>query len=969
MKSRDLLFIILLSFLIVPHLRSQTADQKLYRLYAEDKSLIQNIESTGVNVYDFRVGKYVDIIATPQQAEQLKGDGLRIEFLANDFVELSGFNPELKTGAGYHDYQETVDELNALAIAYPNITRLDTIGESVLGRHICRIKISDNPELDEDEPPILMVGNHHANEVLSIEATLFQINYLLENYGVDQEVTDWVNNMEIWYIPTVNPDGREAVRRTNENGVDLNRNYGFQHTAEGNHGLPFSEPETQAVRDHAAEFPPIMSLTYHTSGQLVLYAWTHTDEGCPDSTSQVYLGNIIAESIPTAQAPPNSHYELRQGGRWYFTAGEYCDYMYAIHNTMAFTVEMWTRQTPDASVIPAVVQANLGGMIALFRQVNKAGVTGLVTEKSSGEPLVATIDIPSIDDQGKLSPRMTDAVYGRYYRYLAPGDYEISITAPGYRTIIQEITISADSLIHLNVEMEPAPIVLVDEVTILDNESGSIIGNGNGEVNLGERLGLLVNLVNNNSILARSSSLKIYSSSPYLNIIKDSVFYGDIASGQTVQPTDTLLFELAPNCPDAELIDIELIISDNEGPGWSETISIEAFTPSMILGKVTIDDSNANSSGTFDNGEVADVVIEMENQGRQAISSPILVIETEDPYFVIHVDHVQLTQIGANQKGLFTFLVELSEVAPNLHLADFKATISGAEGYTVQREFRLHNIRGFYDDFESGVNGWTHGSYQTTSNNHDDWQLGKPAGKAGDPDAAYSGENCWGTDMGWEWYANDTWNGEYQSNVYNYLKSPVIDCSGLSKVGLRYMRWLNTRIRDYGRILVNGNEVWKSEQRGHSDYDWTEETIDISQYADNNPSVIITFELESNSSGNLGGWNIDDVIIAHGLSGNVASETIEIESADALLDCYPNPFTHQLTIPYYLFASGDFRIDIYDSFGRGVRNLLDTNQTAGSHQIHWDGTGDKGDELGSGQYFVRMTTKNGSIVKGVMLLK
>ena len=115
-------------------------------------------------------------------------------------------------------------------------------------------------------------------------------------------------------VRAVEPDGRENVTRRNVNSVDLNRNYSFQFTPGGSHGpSPFSEPETQAMRDFVAVHPPIMTLTYHTSGQLILYSWTHTDGLAPDRPILMQVGGTVADSCD---------YTLRQGGDWYFTAGE-----------------------------------------------------------------------------------------------------------------------------------------------------------------------------------------------------------------------------------------------------------------------------------------------------------------------------------------------------------------------------------------------------------------------------------------------------------------------------------------------------------------------------------------------------------------------------------------------------------------------------------------------------------------------
>ena len=966
------IFIFALSLIFILPVRSfaQQPGQKLYRIYSENFAGLRDIEKSGITVYNSKIDFYLDVFATPAQIKELGREGIEAEFIADSFSEL--VESRLKTGSyeDYHNHQETIDLLDDFAKAFPGITKLDTIGYSVLGRAICCIKISDNPDRDEDEIPILMVGNHHGNEVLSVEATLYQIDFLLNNYEIDPEVTRWINEMEIWYIPMLNPDGREAIRRTNENGVDLNRNYSFAHTPSANHGMtPFSEPETRAVRDLAAQYPPALSLTYHTSGRLVLLPWTHTDEAAPDSLALTYLGTKIAESITFPVGTSTGHYELRQGGDWYFTEGEYCDYFYATHNTQAFTVEMWTSQTPPADVIPQVIERNLEGMKTMFRQAGKAGVTGRVTDKISGLPVLAKIDFPVFDKQGKLPDRFPDQQYGRYYRYLAPGSYTMEATAPGYRRITREIEISADSLIHLDLSMEPAPELQLRVVELADSPGERISGNGDGLINTGETPGIFITLYNDQLITAEETFLKVSTTSPFMEFLTDSLYFGTIAHFSEKKSQDTILFNLNPDCPDGEILDFIVEISDKEGLGWKEHFSFEAYTPSISLADVIIKDSSGNNNGILDNGETAVVEVIIENQGRQAINDIEVLISSADEYFQILTDQIELSYLDMNQKAVLEFQVSLNQQTPSNYMTYILADLSCREGYEKQIQIQLDNIFGFFDDFEKGENGWTHASYQVSSNHHDDWQLGTPAGKGGDPSSAYSGYNCWGTDMGWDSYMGDSWNGEYQNNVYNYLQSPAINCSGMTGVGLRYMRWLNTRVSDFARIKVNDVIVWQSSVRGHSDLEWTRELIDISDIADGNPDVRITFELETSNSNTLGGWNLDDVLVADKLAQSSTAGPLELNDPSILLDCYPNPFSNSTIVDYRVVLGGQVDIYIMDISGRRIRNLVSCQHLPGNYSALWDAKNNSGRQVAQGLYYITFSTGAYTSTKKLVYLK
>jgi len=165
----------------------------------------------------------------------------------------------------------------------------------------------------------------------------------------------------------------------------------------------------------------------------------------------------------------------------------------------------------------------------------------------------------------------------------------------------------------------------------------------------------------------------------------------------------------------------------------------------------------------------------------------------------------------------------------------------------------------YLEDFESGEGGWTHGTFGDTSNDQDDWQYGVPGGESGDPSVAGGGFRCWGNDL-----AIGNFNGAYQNDVHNFLRSPSIDCSNSTSTFLRFKRWLTVQRSpsDRARIRVNGQIVWVNPSSANLiDENWTEVEYDISSLADGNPSVEIEFSLLTNGSQTFGGWTVDDVEI------------------------------------------------------------------------------------------------------------
>jgi hypothetical protein len=125
----------------------------------------------------------------------------------------------------YHDYNSLTRFLRDINTLFADITQLYSIGQSVEGREIWVMEISDNPGVVEpNEPEFKYVGNMHGDEVVGRELLLRFIYDLCFNYrSGDPAAMEIVNKVRLSIIPTMNPDGFERRGRANARGYDLNR--------------------------------------------------------------------------------------------------------------------------------------------------------------------------------------------------------------------------------------------------------------------------------------------------------------------------------------------------------------------------------------------------------------------------------------------------------------------------------------------------------------------------------------------------------------------------------------------------------------------------------------------------------------------------------------------------------------------------------------------------------------------------
>ncbi len=285
-------------------------------------------------------------------------------------------NFKLGSMGGMLTYTEMIAELDSMHNKYPNLITTKASASSSLssieGREIQFVKISDNPNTNESEPEVLYTALHHAREPVSMMNLIFYMWYLLENYAIDPEVKNIVDQTELFFIPCVNPDGYVYNESTNPNGggfwrknrrdnggsigVDLNRNYGFQwgFPNGGSSSSPssdvyrgpsaFSEPETQIIKEFVEARNIINAFNDHTSGDLHLYPWGYT----PDASDDDELFHEMTEQM----CWHNRYFYGRGNSTIYPTAGDSDDWFYG-EQTTKNKIMVWTPEVGSAGFWPS----------------------------------------------------------------------------------------------------------------------------------------------------------------------------------------------------------------------------------------------------------------------------------------------------------------------------------------------------------------------------------------------------------------------------------------------------------------------------------------------------------------------------------------------------------------------------------------------------------------------------------------
>ncbi len=261
---------------------------------------------------------------------------------SNDESEKSGFRNcdpgfdyavplNFSTGSmgGFFTLDEIYEELDSMRARFPALVSVRQPISAFTthnGRSLYYVKISKNPDIQENEPKVYYQSLVHAREPMGMQQLFFYMWYLLENYSSDAEIQYLLDNAELYFIPCANPDGYEYNRQTNPSGggmwrknrrnnsggsygVDLNRNFGFMWGYDDVGSSPnpstdtyrgpsaFSESETQAVKWLCEQIEPALLLDYHTYSDVLLYPWGYINQKCADSVLyDVYSSFLVSEN-------------------------------------------------------------------------------------------------------------------------------------------------------------------------------------------------------------------------------------------------------------------------------------------------------------------------------------------------------------------------------------------------------------------------------------------------------------------------------------------------------------------------------------------------------------------------------------------------------------------------------------------------------------------------------------------------
>ncbi len=357
-------------------------------------------------------------------------------------------------------------DLAAVAAAYPGIVQVISIGNSVQGRAIWFVKISDNVTIEENEPEMKFSSSIHGDEVVGMELCRRMIHYLTDSYGTVPEVTNLVDNAELWFCPLHNPDGYTNGTRYNAQGYDLNRKFPDPVT-DPNDTVTGRPIEVQHMMNFQYPRNFILGMNYHGGALVANFPWDCRTTASPDHSIFVPIAEGYTYRNPPMWNSTEFYHGWTIGGQWYVIHGGFQDWAYNWRHELHITLEVGNTKWPAWNQMETYWDNNQESMLWYMNRTLTTGVQGTVTDVNTTQPLAATVTVTQVG-----VPITSDTEVGDYHRLLNAGTYTLVFTKSGYPTVtVENVVVAGGAMTTLDVQMgEPLtsvpPAAMADRLSL-----------------------------------------------------------------------------------------------------------------------------------------------------------------------------------------------------------------------------------------------------------------------------------------------------------------------------------------------------------------------------------------------------------------------------------------------------------------------------------------------------------------------
>ena len=425
---------------------------KVERLDQAAELAAAGFDVAGVN----RKTSMVGVVVTPDELLELEARGFPVTVRQSNAP-----GQAVDALLDYTDPQELSAFMDAVVAAHHDLAKKLTLKDTLFeGQKQYALQITKDVGVANDRPSFILDAQHHAREVMTPEIAKDMIDYLTSRYATDAAVQRWVDNINIWIVPSVNPDGgmyvfsSDDLWRKNRHPscpVDNNRNYPSGWNAcNGSSGVCSndtyrgtaggSEPETQGLMQLTSDKHPFFTLSYHTYGEYLMYPY-----GCSDPDERQALDEVAQGLNAILENDAGVTGQYATGPVWstiYLADGASIDTQYGLYGAYAYVIEANASGfSPDYATWRDVTvqRQRTAWSYFLDKTLDGTQIRGKVTDFLTGAPLAATLNLQEVTFTHGEAPRKADAAGNYHLLVHSNGTYHVSYSAPGHCTATQAI--------------------------------------------------------------------------------------------------------------------------------------------------------------------------------------------------------------------------------------------------------------------------------------------------------------------------------------------------------------------------------------------------------------------------------------------------------------------------------------------------------------------------------------------------